>query len=104
MTEFYDMGKGDQDGEAEDGETLGVVLSDVVEVNVLILLLADEQNVTLECKLWPWLKEACIDRDLKYFNIIDNDNTQTFKRFELFEIMSHKFQRFPIPSSDEKND
>ena len=45
-----------------------------------------------------------IDRDLKYFNIIDNDNTQTFKRFELFEIMSHKFQRFPIPSSDEKND
>ena len=51
--------EGDQDGEAEDSETLGVVLRDVVEVNVLILLLADEQNVTLECKLWPRLEEAC---------------------------------------------
>ena len=51
--------EGDQDGEAEDSETLGVVLSDVVKVNVLILLLADEQNVTLECKLWPRLEEAC---------------------------------------------
>ena len=50
--------EGDQDGEAEDGETLGVILSDVVEVNVLILLLADEQNVTLECKLWTRLEEA----------------------------------------------
>ena len=53
--------KGDQDGEAEDGEALGVVLGDVVEVNVLILLLADEQNVTLECKLWPRLEEAYIE-------------------------------------------
>ena len=51
--------EGDQDGEAEDGETLGVVLGDVVEVNVLILLLADEQNVTLECKLWTRFEEAC---------------------------------------------
>ena len=39
--------EGHEDGEAENGKTSGVLLSDVIEVDVGVPLVPDHQNITL---------------------------------------------------------
>ena len=50
--------EGDQDGEAENGQTCSVLLPDVIEVNVGVPLVADHQNIALQDKLWSGLQES----------------------------------------------